>query len=505
MRRRELLSALAVPLLHADAPNYSRLVYPGKDGRLVYTPDELGNCIPDFSRCGYMAGGVPLPDVPVRLEISPAPGDATERVQAAIDRVSSLPLDARGFRGALLLRKGRYPISGSLRVSASGVVLRGEGNGPDDTILEGAGKGQRAIVVVKGADYGRVADSGVPIAGDYLPVGSVSLRVRDAARFKRGDAVIVRRVGNDAWIRELKMDHLPPRADGGPVHPWSPFDLDFERVVTAVDGDTITLDAPITCAVETKWGGGVVLEFRDQRIRNVGVENLRGVSAFNRQVTALYGREKEKYQSDEDHAWSFVSIDNACDAWVRRITALHFGYACVEVRRARQVTVEDCDCREMVSVITGSRRYPFVLGGQLTVVQRCKADTARHDFAVQARACGPNVFLHCQAGRSFATSEPHHRWSVGGLYDNVKANIAIQDRQNMGSGHGWAGANYVAWNCEGSLVCQKPPTAQNWAIGEVGKRERGAFTPRPDGWWESQGRHVSPESLYLAQIKDRLG
>src|SRR5215468_4914528 len=115
MRRREFLGALAVPLLHADAPNYSRLVYPGKDGRLVYTLDELGNRIPDFSHCGYLAGGVPLPDVPVRLEISPAAGDATERVQAAIDRVSGLPLDERGFRAALLLRKGRYSISGSLR------------------------------------------------------------------------------------------------------------------------------------------------------------------------------------------------------------------------------------------------------------------------------------------------------------------------------------------------------------------------------------------------------
>jgi hypothetical protein len=74
----------------------------------------------------------------------------------------------------------------------------------------------------------------------------------------------------------------------------------------------------------------------------------------------------------------------------------------------------------------------------------------------------------------------------------------------MGSGHGWAGANYVAWNTEGSLVCQKPPTAQNFAIGFVGRREPGAF-PRPAGYWESEGRHVTPASLYLKQLEDRLG
>jgi hypothetical protein len=252
---------------------------------------------------------------------------------------------------------------------------------------------------------------------------------------------------NDAWIRELGMDHIPPRADGGPVRQWSPFDLDFERVVTAVEGDRITLDEPLTCAIETHWGGGAVFEFRDQRIRHCAVEHLRGVSAFNPKVTGLYGREREKYLSDEHHAW------------VRHVTARHFGYAGVEVRRAPHVTVEDCACREMVSILIGGRRYAFVMGGQLTLVERCTADTARHDFDVQARVCGPNVFLRGKAGRSFATSEPHHRWSVGGLYDNVTASIAIQDRQNYGSGHGWAGANYVVWNCEGSLVCQKPPTA----------------------------------------------
>jgi hypothetical protein len=93
---------------------------------------------------------------------------------------------------------------------------------------------------------------------------------------------------------------------------------------------------------------------------------------------------------------------------------------------------------------------------------------------------------------------------VGGLYDNVHAHMAFQDRQWMGSGHGWAGANYVAWNCEGTLVCQQPPTAQNWAIGFVGKKENGAFE-RPDGYWEALGKHVEPRSLYLKQLEDRLG
>jgi hypothetical protein len=89
------------------------------------------------------------------------------------------------------------------------------------------------------------------------------------------------------------------------------------------------------------------------------------------------------------------------------------------------------------------------------------------------------------------------------LYDNVEAHLAIQDRQWMGSGHGWAGANYVAWNCRGELVCQRPPTAQNFAIGFVGRRGKEAY-PRPAGWWESEGAPVLPVSLYEAQLRARL-
>ena len=63
----------------------------------------------------------------------------------------------------------------------------------------------------------------------------------------------------------------------------------------------------------------------------------------------------------------------------------------------------------------------------------------------------------------------------------------------------------MAGDPEGSLVAQRPPTAQNWAIGHVGERRPGAFQPREDGWWESYGVHVTPESLYLRQLADRLG
>ncbi len=511
MQRREFFQLLsgvaALPMiLNFKQSNNSKLVYPGKNGKLIYVPDEKGNAIPDFSNCGYMGGGVKLPETAEKISVAPNQGDAAQIIQAAIDKVSNMPPDKRGFRGAVLLKKGVYKINGTIQIKTGGVVLRGEGDDENGTVLVALGKKQHSLIEIEGQGNGKTTGTARRITDSFVPVGSHSFQIESAKGLRVGDRIIVRRIGNKEWISAIKMDQIILRPQTGGTKQWEPFNLDFDRVITQIDGDQITIDAPVVCAIEQRWGGGEILSFDPgERIGLVGIENLRGVSEFDRNITAEMEGGKEKYFSDEKHGWDFITINSAENVWVRNITALYFGYSAVNIGQAKWVTVQDSKCLEMVSVITGSRRYCFNIDGQLNLVQRCETETGRHSFVVGGRVCGPNVFLFCKADKSYATSEPHHRWSVGGLYDNVKAPMAIQDRQWMGSGHGWAGANYVAWNCEGPLVCQKPPTAQNWAIGQIGEKQAGAFAPRDDGYWESQGRHVLPASLYLQQLKDRLG
>ena len=120
-----------------DIPPTTSLVYPGTDGRLVYVADSLGNKIPDFSNAGYKGGGVALPYVAVKETVWPVLGDNSANIQAAIDRVSALPPDAAGFRGAVLLKMGIYNLETPIYIKASGVVLRGEGMSDIGTILVG--------------------------------------------------------------------------------------------------------------------------------------------------------------------------------------------------------------------------------------------------------------------------------------------------------------------------------------------------------------------------------
>jgi hypothetical protein len=459
----------------------------------------------------------------------PAGGaDAGASIQAAIDLVSKLPVDANGFRGAVLLKAGEYRLAGQIRISASGVVLRGEGIGPTGTILRATGTARRydpllpygdGLVQLEGAipggtswrggdDFAGLAVAGTEhnITDNYVPVGARSFHVDSVAGLKAGDSVIVDRPSTAAWIHDLGMD--------GPLNPWLPGtkNLISDRVITQIDANTnlITVDAPLTDALEKQYGGGTIFKYDfPGRINHVGVEDLSGVSDYNPSVL-----DKDGHSVDENHAWTFISLAGVDNAWVRHVTAEHFAFSAVDVQKmSKWVTVADSANFDPVSQITGGRRYSFEIGGQLTLVENCYARHGRHDFVLHSTVPGPNVFLDCRADQAYDESGPHHRWDTGVLFDNVVVHGTTEPghrtagsleahNQGMTDGHGWSGANLVFWDCTADRIdVGKPPTAQNWAIGDTT-----AVAPAPTGtgFIESSNKPVAPDSLYHAQLADRL-
>src|SRR5688500_8650190 len=166
-------AAFVASAARAQQPNHSALVFPGDNGKLRYKADEHGNTIPDFSNCGYMGGGVRIPDAPVKVTLKPDPksADDTARIQAAIDAVAKLQPDGDGLRGAVLLTRGRYRINGQLKVDDGGIVLRGEGDSDNGTVLIAGGKDKRALVEIGGTSATEENDTTrVSITDDYVPV-----------------------------------------------------------------------------------------------------------------------------------------------------------------------------------------------------------------------------------------------------------------------------------------------------------------------------------------------
>jgi hypothetical protein len=488
--RRLFAAGLAPVLMFAE--QRPPVVTPARNGTgLEYVADAAGNRLPDFSHAGYGGGGVALPVVPARVTVSPAAGDATARIQAAIDFVSSLAPDARGIRGAVQLAVGRYEISGRLAISASGVVLRGAGSDArTGTVLVATGPDRRALIAIRGkAD--RVLAEPRAVADAFVPVGASALRLTRVDGLRAGDAVIVSRPATKEWLHALGMDVAPGRQQFA----WKPaaMTLTWERTIVAMDGDRVTLDAPLTTALDAKFGGGTVATYRwPGRLVNVGVENLRCESSYD-----------AANPLDEQHAWDAIALEAVRDAWVADVTAVHFaGSAVIVGPQAARVTVQDCVSLAPVSEQGGYRRHTFHTDGQLTLFLRCRAEDGRNDFTTGYLAGGPNVFLECTAERSTGFSGSVGSWASGLLFDNVTLDggtLELNNRETWNQGVGWAAANSMLWQCSAPVViCRAPPTAQNWADGVWGQ-----FVG--DGWWSQVNEFIQPQSLYRAQLAARLG
>lgn len=476
----------------------------GDDGKLAYTADAAGNKIIDFSSAGYGGGGEAIPLVPAKITVDPDGQRDRERIQAALDLVAAMPVGADGFRGAVLIKPGRYLIDGSLRLGASGVVLRGSGQGETGTVLVATGLSRRTLIEIAGTgDRAEVAPSRKNVTDAYVPVGATRLALEDVSGFPVGTRVAVRRPSNAAWIAEIGMGAF----SGWPQNPlsWRPGtrDIVWERVVTAAEGHTLTLDAPITTALDAKVGGGTVSRYDfPGRIDHVGVENLRCVSEFN-----------PAFPKDEEHAWFCVTLDKVENAWVRQLTAQHFVSYVVDAQAdSKSVTIEDCTALDPVSEIAAYRRRAFAIAGQLTLVQRCESEHGLHDFTSGFAAAGPNVFLQCTARDAQDYSGPVESWASGLLYDNVviRGNaLRFTNRGANGQGAGWTAANSIFWSCESTeLQVQSPPGAPNQAFGCKGLivDDSKDYDARVMPYQPFvKGSLMTPVSLYLAQLAGRKG
>lgn len=469
--------------------NFSPIVV-NTESSLVYVKDSLGNRIPDFSFAGYKAGGASIPDVPIRVSVPLVKGDATEHIQSAINYVSSLAPDPNGFRGVILLERGKYIVEGGLYINASGVVLRGSGMNANGTTIIGAGKDRQTLVTISGKND-RTIESPVRITDQYLPVNAIKIHSAKNNFFKAGDHVLIHRPSTTEWIKKLGTDHF-----GGGITSlgWKPGeqDLYWDRQIVSVDQQLLTLDAPLTTALDSTYGRGYVIRYNwPGIIHQSGVENIRLVSSYD-----------PSNPKDEAHRWMAITLENISDAWIRQVIFEHFaGSAVAVLETAKRVTVQDCKSLAPVSEIGGQRRYTFYTGGQQTLFQRCYAEFGYHDFSA-GFSSSLNAFVQCESYLPHSFSGTIDSWASGILFDIVHvdgAAISYSNRGQDAQGAGWSAANSVIWQCAASRIDNyKPPTANNWAIGCWAE-----FSG--DGYWESSNEHVKPRSLYYAQLAERLG
>lgn len=505
--KRSVFSVGLACFLVSTAVGQSQWVHLGADGRLVYEKSAKGDRIPDFSSAGYHGGGVALPHVTSRVKLSPSGGaDDTPAIQAALDKVARLPLNARGERGAVDLSAGTFQLAGMLEMHFSGVVLRGAGNkGASATVLQMTGAPHLAIEV-KGELCQQQLDGGTHLTDKYIPAGATIIHVADASAIQPGDIIRITKPVTPQWVHFMGMDHLVREGESG--H-WVQNDIRVRRRVASVSGNTVRLQVPLTDSFDARYYLGVQPEVRriavTGQISEVGVENLR-IVAPDRTVN---------YQVDPE--FDGIAMDNIVDSWLRSVAFQDTINSVRFDQGAERLTVVNVDVQQHSAVTSSAKPFDFRVNGSQILLDRCTGQGDRVWYvATQSRSEGPVVVLHSQFTGD-GMIEGHQRWSTGLLIDNCAVpggNINLRNRGEMGSGHGWAIGWSVVWNSQAQrFVVQNPPGAMNWSIGDVGEHDTEPMPvfgspvgpPLPSGVVESPGKPVKPESLYLQQLRERLG
>ena len=489
----------------------SQWIYPDASGKLVYKTTKKGDRIIDFSHAGYKGGGVTLPYVPAKLTVHPLGEneDCTDYIQKAIDMVSALPQDENGFRGAVLLAPGRFVCERTIQITADGVVLRGTGSDPSGSTIVMTGGKHTAIVMNNnlrqraGNRLGETSpdEKSIKVIDKYIPAGSYHFTVEDASGLSVGDNIEIRKPVTEKWIKYMKMHDLV--RDGKP-QTWIKAGrlLIAERTIAGIEKNTITLTVPLVDSYDARFTDDnttVVIANDVRRIRQCGVENLR--------------IESPAQAVNHGKALYYALRINGEDCWAKDINAMETMES-VGVG-GRRITLQQINVVRRALHQGASKPAEFAPNGGQILLDRCSVAGDNIWFvALGGGQTGPIVFLNCSF-RGNGRIEGHQRWSTGLLLDNCvlpDGGIDFKNRGSMGSGHGWGTAWSVAWNCVAkSYVNQIPPGTCNWVIGSKGENTplRRPFNQSgptlPVGIFDSHNTQVTPQSLYLAQLKERLG
>ncbi|WP_448697869.1 hypothetical protein ACFGVR_13760 [Mucilaginibacter sp. AW1-3] len=475
----------------------SEWVYAGADGKLVYKALPAGDKIMDFSSAGYMGGGVSIPDVAVKVTLNPVDGDNAEAIQSAIDQAGKMPL-VNGFRGAVLLSAGKFDCSKTININVSGVVLRGSGSGEKGTVINMTGD-PHVCVAVRVRPVVNPAGPKTTLADAYVPSAAKTFNVAGADGFAAGDVIQIIRKVTPQWLAFMGMDNL---VRDGKKETWVNGDIITDRVIEKVSGNSITVTVPLSDSYDAKYTGSVAVQkvnIVDEQSK-IGIENFRIVSV-PQSVTITQGHN------------SGINMGGIVDGWIRNMELFNTVNS-VSIT-GKRITVDNLSIIHDVATLGSAKPADLNGSGSQVLFNKCTiAGDNVFYLATGPKVSGPVVLLNC-VFKGGGWIQPHQRWATGLLVDNCQVpggGIEFMNRGEMGSGHGWAIGWAVAWNCTAkNFLNQMPPGSQNWLIGCKGDVEHKAMPFEktnpilPDGIIDSQNKPVAPQSLYLTQLKERLG
>ncbi|KAF9357627.1 hypothetical protein BGX34_009284 [Mortierella sp. NVP85] len=472
-----------------DSDREAKLVHPTVPDDLTSPLSHVaynhqGDHIMDFSMVGWNEGNTDIPntkDIPVIERLWPRQeadselnkGDDTDRIQSALDRVSQATEN--------LVQRNQVIPTGSLALyrkrSVQDLAATRDSTGKEDQMLE---------------------DTDILVVSGYTPVGfSLAL---DATYFEDvglavGDQVVVTRVGNDHWVKDIGMDDFDNDKKG--VKPWKKMRGRMHRTIRALNQRTgiVRLDAPLPIWIRRQYGG-YVTKYKDRKIRALGIQFLDMVFPRNigttQEMLDEKGRGSKDYRfSDEIFANYALRMNRACHMYITHAISAFFHNFVSLGTNVHHVTLDSIVHSYPDEMLSGQSAF------QLSV---SFIDSKR---SMLGKPYQPMAL-------DFAPGEvgPHMKFCTGILVDQGVTDESIQtvNRGDMGTGQGYAGANSVVWNSRAreGILTHRAGGFQNFVISSEDLEAEDRQPWDSHGWKGHLGGEVLPESLYLRQLADCL-
>lgn len=486
----------------------------------------------DYSYAGYAAGvrAEGAPEDAAHFEVADfglllrddgtvdSEADNTAALQAAIDAA-----EAAGG-GVVDVPAGLIRLDGTLQVSASGVVIRGEG--PDQTELmftRSEGMVHNGHLTV--GTTPRLGDS-VPLLADAA-AGAFEVTVSSDAGVEPGDEIALGFWITDEFIERHRMTDVWGAFNGT----WQPFA--WRTVLETRDADdslVLTLDVPLRepHALADRASVRVV----SGAISECGIEDLALSNAVEWHTA---------WETDQVHAVEMRGVRNS---WIRNVRSFasplgdapetlyppHLQSSGVLVFQSRHVTIRDVHLANSQHRGGGGNGYLFEIRQSNEVLTvDSTAENGRHNF-IQNWGFGTSgcVWLRVHSAGSAQTFSPelpgvvpaasefHHSLATSNLIDQstIDDGWYAENRGDWSSGAGITAWANVFWNVRGEGEIH----SRQWGVGYVigtspairvltSTGPSSGVGTEPEDWVEGEGlgEALEPASLYEAQLERRLG
>lgn len=452
---------------------------------------ELPPQAPDFSHAGFHGGDVAIPDLPVTANVRTygAIGDGVADDTAAINKAL-----AEAAPGTVLVPTGRYRITEQLRITRSGVVLRGEG--ASRSILWFP-RTLTDVTPAWTANTSGLRTSSYSWSGGFLVIGSqqaslatsisaitqptmrgdTHVTVAALGDLKLGDDIIITLEDDDArsLTRYLYAD------DSGPISALKPLRSRQLARITGITGSTIALDRPLRYALRSAWQPR--LARYTPAVHDSGIEDL-GL-AF---PATPYGG-----HFTELGANGVELRGNAADCWVRRITLTNADSG-VFVQGDRNTIADvafEADrkpCATLYGGVACVGHHGLTTNGSDNLVSGFAFHVSYiHDLTVEGGTSAGNVFAH---GSAPALAIDHHKKAP---HANLFTDLDCGTGQRVwfhGGGNN-LGKPSGTWETFWNLRATQPIALASGDWGPPGAIFKGLNTP------------VEPLDLHAAQLAAR--